>query len=353
MKTRDMWERLNDVTRKNYLDGYIHKLNSVFLEITYKCNLNCRMCFLHGDNGIGKDKSDDHDRTLTLEEYKLLFDQIEKFHTNVSVVITGGESFARKDCIEICKAAVEHGFPISVLTNGTLISHEDILSLKALNANVILSLDGTKIVNDKVRGKGTFEKVIFVAKQLKSLDVRFHFNFTISSLNYVNIYDFANYCSDNNFNVSFEHLWFTDELENSKNRQIVNELFGGIEDGNLEGFINNFNLLDTVELKKQIKKVLLDNRLKNVYFYPAVKMSELDSYYNDLHGYIHCGKCYYHFSNIRIDPFGNIIPCTGPSVGNIKDLSINEIINGEKYTYFRNVIKEIGVFPNCRRCCKL
>jgi len=79
----------------------------------------------------------------------------------------------------------------------------------------------------------------------------------------------------------------------------------------------------------------------------------LDDYYNNLHGYIHDNQCYYHFEKTRINPYGDVIPCVGGSVGNVTKTNITEIVNNESYKKFRRTIKKIGTFPSCRRCCKL
>lgn len=355
METHLIGQELDQVTQENYKNEYISKLNRITLETTYDCNLHCKMCFLHGDNGV-EDKGliSKNTNYMSLEEYNLLLDDIKCFQPHVPITITGGEAFMRSDCIDICKAVSNHGFPLTVATNGTLISDQDIEVLKQINAKVILSLDGTESINDFIRGKGTFEIVTSVAEKMKKSDINFHFNFTISCMNYKDIYNFAKYCSEHDYNISFEHLWFTDEFESNEHAKSIKTIFGCENDPKLNGFINEFNLLDTNQLKEQIKKVLLDKSLTNtIAFFPALKLCELDPYYNDLHGYVHSEKCYYHFSHLRINPYGEVVPCVGNSMGNVNKTYISDIINGPNYNAFRKKLKEIGLFPNCRRCCKL
>src|SRR6185436_11771541 len=86
----------------------------VLLEITHRCNLPCKHCYLpdHDDHG-----------ELTLDEIRGLFDQLAAAGT-LFLTLTGGEVCSRTDFLEIVDAAVERGFTVKVLTNATMVTDE-------------------------------------------------------------------------------------------------------------------------------------------------------------------------------------------------------------------------------------
>jgi len=86
----------------------------VLVEITHRCNLPCKHCYLpdHDDHG-----------ELTLEELTRLFDQLAETGT-LFLTLTGGEVCSRSDFLDIVDAAVARGFCVKVLTNATMITDE-------------------------------------------------------------------------------------------------------------------------------------------------------------------------------------------------------------------------------------
>jgi AdoMet-dependent heme synthase len=86
----------------------------VLVEITHRCNLPCKHCYLpdHDDHG-----------ELSLEELSDLFDQLAEAGT-LFLSLTGGEVCSRKDFLEIVDAAAARGFVIKVLSNATMITDE-------------------------------------------------------------------------------------------------------------------------------------------------------------------------------------------------------------------------------------
>lgn len=79
---------------------------------------------------------------------------------------TGGEPFLNPEIIPILESALRRG-PVTVLTNGTLISARRAGELRALSdgsrysLDIRLSLDGfSAAANDAIRGKGTFERIL-------------------------------------------------------------------------------------------------------------------------------------------------------------------------------------------------
>jgi len=125
----------------------------IYLAITNRCNLRCKMC------EVARNPSSEEDE-LSTEEIKDLIKQIK----NIGVkhfILSGGEPFLRKDILDIVKYAVESNIEmVDIISNGTLLDEVTIKKLIKINLNhITFSLDGTKEINDDIRGKGVFDKV--------------------------------------------------------------------------------------------------------------------------------------------------------------------------------------------------
>jgi radical SAM protein with 4Fe4S-binding SPASM domain len=132
----------------------------VLFEITHRCNLPCKHCYLpdHEDHG-----------ELTLAEIETMFDQLVDVGT-VFLTLTGGEVCSRKDFLQILDAAVERGFVVKVLSNATMITDE--IAQHLADAGVIevsISLYGaTPEIHDAVTDQpGSFERTMAGVERLR------------------------------------------------------------------------------------------------------------------------------------------------------------------------------------------
>jgi len=60
--------------------------------------------------------------------------------------------------------------------------------------------------------------------------------------------------------------------------------------------------------------------------------------------------CKFPWSSMHINVDGNMFPCMAVSVGNVKDQSISEMINGDKCRDFRDLLRKKGTVEGCNRC---
>jgi radical SAM protein with 4Fe4S-binding SPASM domain len=80
-----------------------------------------------------------------------------------ALAFSGGEPLSRKDFFEVARHAVERGLYVSVATNGTLLTKENVKKLKTTGVNYVeVSVDGaTAQTHDEFRGvPGAFEKAL-------------------------------------------------------------------------------------------------------------------------------------------------------------------------------------------------
>jgi SynChlorMet cassette radical SAM/SPASM protein ScmE len=126
--------------------------------VTKRCNMSCLHCCT---------KSPINGPELSLSEIKQAILDLKKYGV-FEIAITGGEPFLRDDIFEILKFAKKHGFYLIVTTNCTLIDDKVIKKLKRLSqVDMRVSLDGsTPEINDRIRGEGSFEKMMTGIKRL-------------------------------------------------------------------------------------------------------------------------------------------------------------------------------------------
>lgn len=103
---------------------------NVMIELTYRCNLRCRHCYLEG-------LPPSREPELSTDEIVDLLDQLADIGT-LYLAFTGGETLLRPDLGTLIDAAAERGFATRLFTNGTLLTEEWIRRLARLGT---VSLD--------------------------------------------------------------------------------------------------------------------------------------------------------------------------------------------------------------------
>ncbi|MBU7018863.1 MAG: radical SAM protein [Theionarchaea archaeon] len=152
------------------------KLISLWLNITYECNLRCRHC--HSSFGSPLENE------LSTEEIIAVIKESSQFE-ECKLVISGGEPFCRDDIFQILKAASDHfKGRVLVITNGTLIDDEKAKALADIPVVVQVSLEGPdEESNDAIRGRGVFRKALKTIRDLKRLGVALIVRMTLLKTN--------------------------------------------------------------------------------------------------------------------------------------------------------------------------
>ena len=148
---------------------------AVHLEIAAACNLSCSHCFAG--------ELPRREPPLSLSELDTLFATLARMGA-FRLGLTGGEPLLRKDLFDILDLATHHGLHPCLTTNGLLLNET---TAKKLGARPLVwlnvSLDGaTAETNDRVRGEGTFERVLDKVAMLRE-HARFTLAFTVMKHN--------------------------------------------------------------------------------------------------------------------------------------------------------------------------
>jgi mycofactocin radical SAM maturase len=125
------------------------------------------------------------DNELSTGECRDLVDQLTALKV-FQVNFGGGEPFLHKGFTELLKYAHEKGLVTCVSTNGLLIDDGIAKLLSGLKMLYLqVSLDGaTPEVNDRIRGTGTYEKVLRALESLARHDVPFSINTVLTRLSF-------------------------------------------------------------------------------------------------------------------------------------------------------------------------
>ncbi|MDY3792206.1 MAG: thioether cross-link-forming SCIFF peptide maturase [Oscillospiraceae bacterium] len=149
-------------------------IKAMCLLVTMDCNLRCEYCFAsQGDYAMGR-------KVMSFETGKKALDFLLENsgdRENLEVDFFGGEPLMNWDVV---KKLVEYGrskeaeyhkhFRFTVTTNGLLLDEEKMDFINKEMSNVVLSIDGRKDVNDRVRkrvdGSGCYDRIIPKFKEL-------------------------------------------------------------------------------------------------------------------------------------------------------------------------------------------
>ena len=125
------------------------ELKMLHLQLSRKCNLHCRFCGQHHTDPEG---------AMSLPDWINVLKQLREYAREATVVIWGGEPLAYPHFREIAQFSAKQGFPMEIITNGTMISdYADLL--RTLFKTVYISVDGPEKIHDAIRGTGVFSKV--------------------------------------------------------------------------------------------------------------------------------------------------------------------------------------------------
>jgi radical SAM protein with 4Fe4S-binding SPASM domain len=137
----------------------------VVWDFTHKCNLSCKHCY--SNSGVTRETE------LTTEEALEVVDQLADFGV-IALAFSGGEPLSRKDFFEVASHAAKRGLYVSVATNGTLLTKENVKKLKQAKINYVeVSIDGaTAETHDSFRGvPSAFDKAVAGLKNCVEADL--------------------------------------------------------------------------------------------------------------------------------------------------------------------------------------
>ena len=328
-------------TYKN-ISGNLGKLNinikAMCLHIAHDCNLACRYCF--ADEGEYKGERG----LMSFETGKKALDLLVESsgaRKNLEVDFFGGEPLMNFDVVKQLVAygrsleeKYDKNFRFTLTTNAVLLNDEITDFLNREMSNVVLSLDGRKEVNDRMRvtpnGKGSYDVIVpHIQEFIKKREVNEKFTdyyvrgtFTSHNLDFVN--DIQEYIDLGFKNLSMEPVVTTEDY--------------GIKEEDLPVIMKEY---------ERLARLYIDKKKSGEGFTFFHYMIDLDGGPCVIKRLKGCGSGNEY---VAVTPKGEIYPCH-QFVGQ-KDFIIGDVDNGIQRLDIIQRFKEASVYTKdkCERC---
>lgn len=290
--SEDLYEDIahKSVENKDYI-------KAVCLNIIHACNLRCKYCFAdegeyHGNKGI-----------MSPEVAKKALDFVIKnsgSRKNIEVDFFGGEPLM---AMETIKETILYGREIekkynknirfTMTTNATLLDEETMKFLDKEMGNIILSIDGRKDINDKVRvrvdGGGSYEKIFPTIKDMiknRNENKQYYARGTFTRNNPDFYEDIMHLVKEGMDEISMEPVVLPDAHELSIREEDLPKIFESYD-----------------KLYEEMDKRNKDNKGKFKFYHFNINLQGGPCVYKRIAG---CGAGYEY---VAITPQGDIYPC--------------------------------------------
>jgi MoaA/NifB/PqqE/SkfB family radical SAM enzyme len=329
----------------------------IVYEATMRCNLRCEFCYV-GEllNIEGQWRQE-----LAIDVLRRAFPQ----RAGLEISLTGGEIFVRKDIGDLLGLFRQKGYVCGYLTtNGTLIDEARADALAALARagflrHVSVSIDGPRELHDAARGvKGTFERTAAGLRRLQAAATRtgaplhVSINTTISRDSLAALDQIVDVAQELGVNaIGVNHLMFATPEEVAETARLV----GASHPAAIATFVTSDPGVDAKTVRQQIERLAAKCAARGVRFdfRPKVHGEAFERYYAP--GAPLGGRCLYPFMHARVGFSGKVYFCPfiRVEVGDLSQSPLEDIWNNDSYVQLRRRLVEHGLFPVCRRCCKV
>jgi radical SAM protein with 4Fe4S-binding SPASM domain len=295
------------------------------IEITRRCNLRCRHCYL----AAGKQAEGE----LTFDEVRDLISAAKQLGATF-VNLSGGEPLLREDCFPLLEHVARSGLQCIIGTNATTVSPEVARRLAELPVIVQVSLDGaSSATHDAVRGRGVFRRALQGLHNLLQADMaeRVTLSFTPMASNAGE----ASAVADLALEKGVKGLIFTSLLPGGNAR-------------------TNWDVLKlSTERTLQVWESILDKARELAGRLAILHEGLSVSLDNPGVSKALCSIG----TNLRIDPEGNVYPCqcfTGGRdyrLGNVREQSLHRIVLGSRLQQVKQTcVQRIERIDQCQGC---
>ena len=350
---------------------------SIVLHLTETCNLRCKMCYFWGENGAYKKaKPGTKPKIMDLELAKKIINEMASAKPKPWYSLFGGEPLTYPYLEELCLAIKEKGSFFEITTNGTLIKEHASMLVRTGVGQVKVSIDGPKDINDKQRGKGSYDKAIEGIKILHqekqktgSKTPQISISYTVTPNNYFCIEDF--FLNNNDLKLSALNYagllmqnFITEEMGLAYAKWLKSE-FDINSERYWKGFVGSpkdFENIDIKDVVSQANNVFEHFDKINVNTHclpPTISTQNLSAYFKtewknmeDLYE-----KCQVPWVSVDITASGDVAPCHtfyDLVLGNLHENSLEEIWYSEGYEKLREYLNQNNFLPVCNiGCCGL
>ena len=308
------------------------KVAVMYFILSTGCNLRCKYCFVE-NNEFNNHSEINMSKEIGIEAANKFIEYIKENHIfEPQVIFYGGEPFVNysvmKDVVKCFKDS-NLKINLSLVTNGTLLDDEKISFLKENDFHIGISIDGPKEINDANRiyrepNLSVYDTVIETVKKVSDAGVPYCFSITISKALIENKKQYFDWIKSLKTPEIFYNLYHYGYGEDSSDCEKFYEDM-------CQFLIKSYELLNPLNIK--------DGRLAR----------KIESFTDNIFKFADCATI--GANQITVKPNGDITVCHGYCktdkniLGNIKDYSIQELIDNPKTDIWANLA------PICRDEC--
>ncbi len=317
----------------------------LFLEVTYRCNLRCPYCYVHG---AGRRPRPGESSELTAAE---IIDAVDQTPPWTLVFLSGGELLLRDDMQEILQAIAPKRL-CHIYTNGTMITPADVDQWVAVGvSSVAFSVDGPKEIHDAIRGRGTFSSIMSAVEMLtvarRRKNKRFPFvnlRATVTAQNVGSLTEMMHVAED----AGADYCTFQLQLPSSRigGADLQDDLESGQEPPRFEEFpastlADQLYRLRNAPSSRTRLRILPDLPIPSLVSHYENRLQPRDLF------------CVSPWTVMYVTPSGEVYPCLNYRVGSLREQPVSKVWNCLRYRQFRLRVLRRGLFEDCRGCCDL
>lgn len=354
-------------------DGRAGKIRQVSLRLTDLCNLRCETCGQWGGKGYlrGQDLKELKSAEVTPARYEELFHDLARNGHRPIVYLWGGEPMLYDGVLDLVEAAAKLRMPVAIATNGTRVAEAAERLVRAPLFLLQVSMDGhTAALHNRLRpsagGGDNFTAIEAGLEAVRQARIQNKTDLpliagltTISRENAPYLLDIYETFAGRVDLFVFYLAWWIDEARAVEHEKEFGRRFGFVP-GLHRGWIGGWKPDCPEELFRQIQAVRRRARRRGappVVLIPRLKTEEeLRAYYSEHARDFGFRRCLSIFHAAEVNSNGDVSPCRDYHdyvVGNVKEATLAELWNSEKYRAFRRSLVRDGLMPVCTRCCGL
>ncbi len=349
------------------------KIRQASLRITDLCNLRCHTCGQWGDRGFLRGTSPKGLRAKEVRpaRYLELFSDLVEAGHHPMVYLWGGEPMLYDGVLDVMAGASALKLPVSIATNGTRLA-SSASSLVGMPLFLLqVSIDGHRAdLHNRLRpsagGEDSFSGIVHGLEAvhlergrrgsglpvIASLTV-------ISRENVPHLVDIYEAFRDRVDLFVFYLSWWID-AERAREHEREFERRFGFRPVKHRGWIGSWTPGDYGLLDRQLRSLVGRSRRRGAppvtVLPPILGESNLRAYYTDHAARFGFDQCISIYQAVEVNSNGDVSPCRDYHdyvVGNVKESTLSQLWNSERYRRFRGSLSGEGLMPVCSRCCGL
>lgn len=266
---------------------------------------------------------------LTVQEARLVIDELSYINDRLMLVLSGGEPLLRKDIYEIVEYASSGGFITVLGTNGILLTKERVKLLKGAGLRGVgVSIDSVNPnEHDRFRGsEGAWELSVSGLRYAREAGIETQIDATLTDRNYQEIDSFVEFGVG--LGVKAINFFFLICTGRAMKTDISTDIYETALNSVAKKIIKERRLMVRARCAPHIYRILYEEG----YSIPPGTRGCL------------AGRSY-----MRIDPEGNVTPCPYMPlvIGNVRNLSLIEIWGGSPHL---KLLREGNYKGRCGLC---